>query len=137
MPGSGRSLPSCCDLDEVIADRQAEMMAEHRRSAERDDRAAVFGESLQLRNRLLERDAAELRAILRRNIGRRGWPPPAAATTAAAVGLRNAAVGEQQHVELRLEVAGVERRAGYTRSKGNSNCSSSQRTCPDGIEPPY
>ena len=85
-----------------------EVVSEHRGAAERDDRAAVFDEFLQLRNRLLDRHATEPLAIFGRDVGGRRLSAEAAAATAALT-LRNAAVGEEQHVVLRLEVAGVER----------------------------
>ncbi len=92
----------------MIAHRQTEMMAERRRSAEGDDRAAGFDELLQLRNRLLDRHASELVLVFRRDVGGRRLTA-ATATAAAAFTLGNPAVGEEQHVVLRLEVAGVER----------------------------
>ena len=54
-----------------------------------------------------------------------------------AVARGNAAVDEDQHVELARR--DCRRRASAERrpSNGNSNCSSSQRVQPDGIEPPY
>src|SRR5262245_15599816 len=86
-------------------------MTEHRRSAEGDDHAACFREFLQLRNRVLDGDASELTAIFLGELVRAGLTSAAttAEATAAAVGLRNAAVGEKNDVVLRLEVAGVER----------------------------
>jgi len=89
-------------------------MTEHRRSAERDDHAAGFRELPELRHRALDRDASEMGAkFLRHFVRGRLASAAASASTeapAAAIGLGNAAVGEEQHVELRLEVAGVERR---------------------------
>ena len=61
-------------LDEMIADRQAEMMTEHRRAAVGDDGAAFFRELLQLRNGLVDGDAAEMAA----DIPRAGLPDSAA-----------------------------------------------------------
>ncbi len=75
------------DLDEVIADRQAEVMTEHRGATERDDHAAGFRELLQLRHGLLDarrgRDARDIpRAFIRRRLA------AAAEAAATAVGSR-------------------------------------------------
>src|SRR5918994_2057691 len=73
------------------------------RTAIGDEHAAFLGELLQLRYRARHGDAAQMRAVLFRHVLRCGGA--SAKPAAAAVGLGNAAVGEEDDVVLRLEVA--------------------------------
>ena len=83
-------------------------MAKHRRAAEGHEHTAGFREGLELRHGPGDRDATQLIAIFRGDLGRRGRAAAEAATTA--VRFRNTTIGKQDHVELRLQVAGIKRR---------------------------
>ena len=107
-------------LDERVLDRQTDVIPHRRRCADRQDRAAIVHELLELRDGRRQTRGAEAIAVLRRNALRIRAPPAEVArvtaateaTPTAAAGARNggnAAVDEHEHVVLRDQIARVER----------------------------
>src|SRR5205807_5230900 len=88
--------------------RQTEVIAEGGRRSNRDDRAAVLGELLQLWHRLRDRYPAKPAAEFRGDAVGRRLSAESAASRSVAHG--NGAVDEHQHVVLRIQIAGIERR---------------------------
>src|SRR5687768_7911323 len=78
-------------LDERAGDRKSEMLREIRRSADRENRAALLEEASQLRYRFRHRHAAHPRAPLSGH----GRGVQRAATAAAAPRLRSIALGNR------------------------------------------
>ena len=78
--------PVLRDLDEMVTHGQAEVMTEHRRTAERDEHAAGFRKRLQLWHGLLDRDAAQVSAILLGDLRGRGRAAAEATAASTATG---------------------------------------------------
>src|SRR4051812_10834536 len=110
-------------LDELILNRQLELLREvHRGIAHRDYGAAALDERADLRDGAIAGDASELRSELRGNVRRvrTAGTSPAAAAAPTACGNRargNRARRQDQHVVLRVEIAGVELRRKNARER--------------------
>src|SRR5512132_3207327 len=96
----------------MVLDRKLELEAKVGRATTAHNDAAFLEEALQLRKRFLRRELAEHFLILGRNGPRRRGPAATAATTARSHPLYSAlnrdVRREDDHVVLRLEVAGVD-----------------------------